>query len=1291
MSRFPQRKEQGITLIIVLAFLVLIAALVIGFFTNAQTEVQAARNHESGVSVKQLVASANQLVTGQILDATKSLKTPVGPGDSTREAPPGTRLTWASQPGMIRTWDDAGQPWRAFKLYSSKNMVVDTAAGPFITSAEVANEVPQEWPAQLALFTDLNSPVLVDDPAGGITRGGRKLRAEYPIVDPGAMQQQVKGFAINTPPGYSGPAVVDDSYDPSTSVADGKTGNPAPMPVAWMYMLKDGTLTMPTGFEDEGLTATWTGAEAQFTPSRDNPIVGRFAFWTDDETCKLNINTASEPTPWDTPRAITIQDLNYGKFQPAKNEYQRFPGHPFMTALSPVFFPTEVLTMARKEQIYAIIPRVGTGGTKSGTVDTVALNRAVEPDNDRLFANVDEFLFQPNRTNNPLLADTARLRRSRFFLTATSRAPEVNAFGGPRISLWPVNSGTTTNVRTAYDRLAAFCSTLGDSTTAGGARQFYFQRASPHSPTADWQSIGRNQQLYRYLQAVTSRPVPGAGGRSFADKWGIDRDQVLTEIFDYVRTTNLRDPQPGAKQYAVSLSNASNGGQVTPIVINDTKGFGRFHTISQLGLHFICVQDGAQGALGASAAVPAGTRVVEAALLLEPFSPSHGWYRLNEEMSFDVRFLTPMSIEGTNLQMRGGVTRLNNQIAGGWHLNGRERGGAGGLRGPVQAFGGGNYTYKSSARPRVNTVAKPTMTFSGGTVQIRVFAGTSASGTPVQTFTLNFPPGEFPVPQLVRTGTVGYPGTESSDQAFWWTFDRRYSEAGDTPHAPGVEYFDAIRRWAPSGGGNAGFKKGGLFRQEDVVRSIVPVHGDQRLIAGKPEITEDVFVPVRDDLWSQAGVPEDEQVRFLHIFSEAAGTHFLFGHANEPGPSPAKGVPGANAEDQLVPSAQVAYHYSRLPEIRPGAGKVFNKWNDFDNGIAQNTDGAFINKPDEGNTAATNSPYAYFAWNYDTVREIFFSPNRLVPSAGMLGSLPTGVKRNQPWQTLLFRPQTGHPGEAPGAVKDHYIMDLFWMPVIEPYAISEPFSTAGKINLNYEIAPFSYIRRATALHGAMKSEEILAIPNAASKIYKLWDHETSDNPHGLPNNAATLDPRVRSDWDKAYRGQVPFNRMRRTIDVDQTLTQFEERFEQGEIFRSATQISEMHLVRDGENLADYRSGTMWQGHLMTGDNTKERPYTNLYAKLTTKSNSYTVHVRAQSLRKAASNDPADWAKWREGRDLQLSEHRGSSLIERYIDPSDPNLPDFTANPNAVVDLAYRFGRLRPRSSSPKRPARGLPG
>jgi uncharacterized protein (TIGR02600 family) len=357
-------------------------------------------------------------------------------------------------------------------------------------------------------------------------------------------------------------------------------------------------------------------------------------------------------------------------------------------------------------------------------------------------------------------------------------------------------------------------------------------------------------------------------------------------------------------------------------------------------------------------------------------------------------------------------------------------------------------------------------------------------------------------------------------------------------------------------------------------------------------------------------------------------------------------------------------------------------------------DGAYINKPDEGNLSASQSvggtSYPYFSWSFSAATQTNFSPSRLIPSAGMFGSLPTGVKRHSSatptdrhaWETLLFRPELRrdsqgrpHPGTLPP--RDHLLMDLFWMPAIEPYAISDPFSTAGKVNLNYEIAPFSYIRRATALHGALKSEEPLAFINAASRIYKLWDHETNDHPH-LPNSKNNQDPRTRADWDTAAKGLPPFDRMRRPIDAAQTLAQADARFARGEIFRSATEICELHLVREGEELADYEADRIWPGALITGDNTRERPYASLYARLTTRSNTFTAHLRVQVLRQTGGSGGAEWNVWREGRDQQLAEHRGAVTIERYIDPSDPALAaagkdaDFALNPDLTADNYFRF-------------------
>jgi uncharacterized protein (TIGR02600 family) len=348
---------------------------------------------------------------------------------------------------------------------------------------------------------------------------------------------------------------------------------------------------------------------------------------------------------------------------------------------------------------------------------------------------------------------------------------------------------------------------------------------------------------------------------------------------------------------------------------------------------------------------------------------------------------------------------------------------------------------------------------------------------------------------------------------------------------------------------------------------------------------------------------------------------------------------------------------------------------DWDNGPGGFQDGCYVNKPDDFYGSGPNGDW----WAAPIV-----TPNRQVHSPVVFGSLPVGSAMNpiEPWRTLLFCPNPAAGAAHPGFAKphDHAFLDFFTMPVVEPYAISEPFSTAGKINLNYEIAPFSYIRRATGLHGILKAEEPLILPNEAAKIYKLWDHETNDHPFKLPNDPGNKvqDPAVKADWDKAYRGVAPFDRMRRAIDPAKTLAQADTRFAAGDIFRSATEICELHLVRQGETLADYTSDAIWPKALITGDNTRERPYTNLYAKLTTRSNTFTVHVRAQVLRQSGGSGGTEWAVWREGRDQQIAEHRGSTTIERYIDPSDPALSvaskdaDFATNPDLTADNFFRF-------------------
>src|SRR5205823_5587640 len=93
-----------------------------------------------------------------------------------------------------------------------------------------------------------------------------------------------------------------------------------PMPVRWIYVLQDGTLTAPDSTLSTGTTAQWKSTGVT-TPTKSNPIVGRVGFWADDETCKVNINTAGgfvEPSPADFTN--NVDGLN------AYGDISSFPG-----------------------------------------------------------------------------------------------------------------------------------------------------------------------------------------------------------------------------------------------------------------------------------------------------------------------------------------------------------------------------------------------------------------------------------------------------------------------------------------------------------------------------------------------------------------------------------------------------------------------------------------------------------------------------------------------------------------------------------------------------------------------------------------------------------------------------------------------------------------------------------------------------------------------------------------------------------------------------------------------------
>ncbi|MDG2125121.1 MAG: Verru_Chthon cassette protein A, partial [Verrucomicrobiales bacterium] len=471
-------------------------------------------------------------------------------------------------------------------------------------------------------------------------------------------------------------------------------------------------------------------------------------------------------------------------------------------------------------------------------------------------------------------------------------------------------------------------------------------------------------------------------------------------------------------------------------------------------------------------------------------------------------------------------------------------------------------------------------------------------------------------------------------------------------------------------------RQGGATRlfapSKDLVRSLVPRHNDYRLIASRTYVNAQHFIPHPD---------YDSGQRMAHSFTEPLDTNAYDDNAAQAMHPLVPGVqyPPAATPDTPAPFTGPDYIYPRPdrtnnnPQL-PLPGYDLSQFTpaatgDFDNGLGPAPDGAYINRPDDLDIRGMGSgstPYFDDLRGFPVSNAGYLAPNKLIPSAVMFGSLPARTRLNIPWLTLLFRPhQTQHPGNDPGlGLPDHLWLDQWWMPVVEPYAISEPFATAGKINLNHQLLPFTYIERSTGLHAVFKSEKIMAIPDTAGPVYKTGAGNVS--------------------W-------------RHHINSTETLKQFDDRFNKdGTLFKTASEICSLWLVPEtDENDSPVKLGTrddstgryagiggFWDTHRLTGDNVRERPYASIYPRICTRSNTFNVHFIVQAIQKSRTTD-AD--RFDPGHDRVASEFRGSTLIERKIDANDPSVPDFASLRKQLqgsIDQFYSYRIVNQRQFSP---------
>ena len=1266
-SRPPGRA--GFILVMALGALAVMTILLVALFQGASHQIRGAESDATYAREKLLADSAVAQVIGQIQQASTQ------PGQA-----------WISQPGLLRTYAGASRlPFESYKLYSAASLTDSSGNLNFLSS-----DVPADWnsTANANLYVDVNAPQQTSS------------ALVYPILDPGALTN-VEGVSSD-----------------SDVVA---------MPVMWLYVLQDGSVG-PAG----------RGTKA-------NPITGRIAFWTDDETSKININTSGCGSTWNTPRANSTDDVAWSTTQPAAGEFSRYPGHPATTSLVPIFgLSAGALS---PQQLLSLTPRYAWGGSQAGAQSTT-FGEPIPLKTDRLYPSLDELLFgtgfsaNGQRTANPITP--TQLEQARFVLTAHSVAPETTLLGEPRIAIWPVADTLTDSTRTTpADRAIASAATVGPgpSNPNENTRYYYFQRHNALSGTADLDITttwgASNMQLFNELVARGGESLPG-WGPSFTQKYiGAAWPQLVLEILDFIRGINAIDPSPAPVLPYASVDPATNAGQgfITPLTSTDPvtkanlRGLGRCPTLSSLTLVFYVCGFGFSPASKLAAIdyetnpddiagtnwkanfLPTSSKwgnvtseLIRAFVVPTTFHPGCAFPEVSDDCDIQIQGLNGIGLASPTSNEFGFQATATSPILGApFTTLGPDRM-WGGNEGPVawrlagDALADGatpNPTYNFAGTTAYALPLKPTFynaatkslfwqdppatttpfTFPGVTLTVLI---RDSHHQPLQTLTVTFPAATLPAPSI-------------KDEADHYDFATPGTSVSNWATTPAMQvmpsYYMNLENRLKATQGNRAL----MIQPGDVTRTMEAAT-DLRVISSFASPPSSFYQPTGGLTAYQSQTSQYEQ---LHNIRFADGTSAVgsYGLGATPAQAPTGLVQNAayasktaamtgtnwnSGAADTIPNAWFTSPACSAP-TRTGVSATYVTMStsatpglkgDWDTGPGFEPDGAMINLPDAGTSLDPTTAYFSLAGRAAGPNSSFlptrFSPNALVPSPVIFGSLPAGINPQSPaqavpWRTLLFCPNpaanfcatppaanavnaTMHPGFA--WPPDHLLLDNFWMPTIEPYALSTCMATAGKINLNDQIAPFTYLHRNTALHALLNDLRIPAIPATVGTTYKAT---------GAP---------LASIW-------LP-------VDENATISQIESH----DVYLSESEICTVPLVPMGvaaSNLSNFWNGALQPGRL-TGDNLRELPYAQLYGRLTTRSNSYTVHLHVQVLQKLPND--ADQGVWKEGTDLVLGDWRGSYEIERDLDPA-AQAPVAATSAAAGQPLGpYRFRIVSSRRFAP---------
>ncbi len=476
---------------------------------------------------------------------------------------------------------------------------------------------------------------------------------------------------------------------------------------------------------------------------------------------------------------------------------------------------------------------------------------------------------------------------------------------------------------------------------------------------------------------------------------------------------------------------------------------------------------------------------IEAALVLDPFTPMHGTVPMKPDIEVLVDGLESWTVKGdsesaaTNFGFPakadqtyngagvfqlgkppswvGGMANAGGYMGFAWALHGRGVRARNGGRlpkdgefashpsGPASVL---NEQYPFVSEPVTVNVKQTSgaLVFSGGPLTISIRQ--RSTGDVIQNLTMDFPPTTLPAPTLYTTGSTA---------TKYWTFQTNGSGLGTSGRLAGANGPD----YHP---GRAG---------SDVIYSLVAGRNGQTLDPRFLAMTgtgasASLFLPHPNYVGS--GTSTARSANTL-IYNPVAGIMFI----------PPAAVPNNGTLARLPGTTKMNFTLNPAPKVPVSRGCAAVDNGDWDNGIGWMPDGGFLNLPDQGALPTKvagfgQTPYfnnsfdgggdddVYFTEPHDAFARDVSARCRLVSRGGEAG------RRCSSDVNRLTR-DTRRRMERFASNPDYLMLDYFWMPVVEPYAISEPLSTAGKINMNFQIVPFTYIERSTGLYAVLETRE----------------------------------------------------------------------------------------------------------------------------------------------------------------------------------------------------------------------------